>query len=369
MRVVDFLVFGVAAGVPNVTASTATAILTATTVTTTELSPVHEAEIGAVMGFISDNGFDSYNCYKLIEQNQGMAKKGLDDIERALQNNSMPELSAGLKELAFAIALSSDLRKACMAQLLDLNVTLQVLSTYKGIGDAVAHMWADLVHDGTHIFNELSTADTDYKQGNFTGAGVNVGMALRKTLVAEASAHAAPNASSSGWEQLLAGVMVGFVSDDVGTSLACAVDVKRAGIPVVSSARDLERAWRDKNFTALGDVLNALADAMDAAPNVRRSCDLSLKRLEAVLKALRKLHEPEDLIANLLKDGDKIFSMMAHADQVYLENQFQNAGEQLGMALRRALIGEARPNASSVADRFRVAVPGDLSGFGAPLFV
>jgi len=47
--------------------------------------------------------------------------------------------------------------------------------------DIVAH----LVGDGENIFTDLAQADTAYLSGDALGAGIHIGMAFRRVLVAE----------------------------------------------------------------------------------------------------------------------------------------------------------------------------------------
>jgi len=114
---------------------------------------------------------------------------------------------------------------------------------------------------------------------------------------------------------------------------------------VKQALADIEMGIKHRNLTDIEEALEELEAAIKGAPGTLTTCKKLETDVKSIVKALKQIRGPKDLfvhvVNNLLNDGDNIFGKLVAADHAYKTGwDYMTCGQQLGMALRRMLVGE-----------------------------
>lgn len=146
-------------------------------------------------------------------------------------------------------------------------------------------------------------------------------------------------------EPLLVGTATGFISDSPDVMM-CGMAAMGEVANLKTAAEDLKKGIKGLNITEIEGALNEVKAAMDAAPATKASCKVVGADLTALIGAMKQIpHQPKDLVIHILSnffdDGDKIFGELAQAEKSYKTGwDYMTAGTNIGMSLRRMLVGE-----------------------------
>lgn len=145
-------------------------------------------------------------------------------------------------------------------------------------------------------------------------------------------------------ESLAIGAIQGFISDSPDV-MTCGMAAISVGTDVKEAAHDLKKGIMTMNLTDIDHGLDEAIAAIEAGKATKATCDVVVKDVKAIQAKIRQIHGPKDLVKqmveNLFGDGDKIFAELAAAEHSYKSGwDYMTAGQQLGMALRRTLVGE-----------------------------
>jgi len=148
--------------------------------------------------------------------------------------------------------------------------------------------------------------------------------------------------------ELALGVVEGFVSDSLDlTACISSIGVGVAG-EVVTAEKEITAGFSHLNMSEIESGLLAVQQAMKKIPAAEASCKKVLHDVEAIVVQIKKLHGPEamldQIVHNLLTDGTKIFNEISKMANWMQLGGYMDAGQQLGMALRKTLVGETAPN-------------------------
>lgn len=149
-----------------------------------------------------------------------------------------------------------------------------------------------------------------------------------------------PNAS----EPLAIGAITGFISDSPDVMM-CGMSIMTEGTALAKAARDLKKGITTFNLTEVADSLRELADALDDSKSTSKTCKVVVTDVKTIVRKLKEIHGAKDLllhiVGNLFEDGEKIFTQLAQAEHAYKSGwDYMTAGQNLGMAFRRMLVGE-----------------------------
>merc|ERR1712039_682156 len=111
---------------------------------------------------------------------------------------------------------------------------------------------------------------------------------------------------------------------------------------------DFEQGIRHLNSTDMEAAIKEFEAAVKRGASVKATCATAAKEtvqdVEAIVRVLKSRKGPKDIILhsidNLFDDGEKIFGELSAAGKVYKTADYMGSGRQLGMALRRILVGE-----------------------------
>jgi len=161
-------------------------------------------------------------------------------------------------------------------------------------------------------------------------------LALRKLLVGDLL-------TSHEWvkraELIGAGLLKGFVGDDASDLEACVKNVE-------SPIKDVEAAVKDFETNHSAGVLaglKQLSEALDGFPKAMESCKAAAHDVEHIASALATLRSPKAFAFHVGKDllvnHHDIFQEISTAVADYKSQSFKDFGVQVGMALRKLLVG------------------------------
>jgi hypothetical protein len=314
----------------------------------TALPPKDEAELagGVIEGFVSDN-YDLSQCGIPIKE----LGDGGKEIIQGLSHFNMTKVSYGIDLIVEAIYDSvPDADARCKKVKHDVESIIGEVRKLHGPEDAIAHMVHNLLTDGVKIFGEISQMAHLIKDGAPFDAGMQMGMALRRTLVGE-SAPNPPNGSTpippapkGSWKLVAVGAAVGLVSDD-WIFLACGMGAKDVFENLPDAGKDLIQGLLHFNMTEVSDGIDLIVEAIyDAAPVAEARCKAMLHDVEATIDVIKQYHGVGDaidhVVHNVLSDGEKIFRELSEMEGNADDHDYIHAGVQMGMALRRMLVGE-----------------------------
>jgi hypothetical protein len=146
-------------------------------------------------------------------------------------------------------------------------------------------------------------------------------------------------------EPLLIGAAAGFISDSPDV-MACGMAVMGEVSDLKTAMEDLKKGIKGLNMTEIEAALNEVKAAVDAAPSAKTACKVVGADVKAIIGAIKQVpHQPKDLVililSNFFDDGDKIFGELALSEKAYKTGRdYMTAGQNLGMSLRRMLVGE-----------------------------
>merc|ERR1719183_2565727 len=177
---------------------------------------------------------------------------------------------------------------------------MRVIKEYDGVEDAVSHVVHNLLTDGQKIFEELS--QMEYYGTDYVNAGVQLGMALRRTLVGEAAPNPpngttpAPKPGPKGsWKVLAMGVAVGFVSDDF-VFTACGYEMATlfsGPSSLVQAGEDFFHGLKDFNLTQIEAAAQEAQKAIKEIPQAKAECMIVLHDVGSIMGVLKQYHGPE----------------------------------------------------------------------------
>mmetsp|Transcript_73153 Transcript_73153/g.174330 ORF Transcript_73153/g.174330 Transcript_73153/m.174330 type:complete len:525 (+) Transcript_73153:106-1680(+) len=155
-------------------------------------------------------------------------------------------------------------------------------------------------------------------------------------FLAAAAAVGAAGAKPSG---LVEGVLEGFISDRA--------DLKQCIEASEKPINDLEEALKDLKDKDISDGLQEAGKAISALGMVLQTCDAPEEDVKEIREALKQIHGPHDLVRhgakNLMQYHDDIVQEMEASHKACKSQRFEECGRQLGMALRRIVVGEGSP--------------------------
>lgn len=310
-----------------------------------------ELAIGAISGFVSDSS-DGNTCGLSLLNETGDVKQAVEYIANGIRHKNLTDIEHALEKLEAAIKGEKVLKAACMTTVADVKAIAKALKQIHGPTDFVVHVVRNVVDDGEKIFGELMTAEKAYKKAkDYLNAGKQMGMALRRMLVGESAPHP-PNSTTSpkppapGFKKTIAiGAAMGFVSDTPDV-MSCATSLLGEGGDVKQALHDIEMGIKHRNLTDIEGALEELEAAIKGATGAVATCKKVEIDVKSIFKALKQIHGPKDLLVhvvkNFLDDGENIFGELVAADHAYKTGwDYMTCGQQLGMALRRMLVGEA----------------------------
>lgn len=142
-------------------------------------------------------------------------------------------------------------------------------------------------------------------------------------------------AEEAGW--IAGGIIEGFVGPS---------DVKGCIQKSVGVLGDMKEAVDDFEKKDAADVLKglkALAEAMKAFPGALRDCKAAVSDVEQIVHALEQFSKPVSFAFHVAKDlvvnGHDIFAEISQAVADYKAGEFEDFGEQVGMALHKLIVG------------------------------
>jgi len=311
-------------------------LISASAHTTSEPSQVL---VGAVIGFVSDNETQTFQCVGSLLQDGTDVSDALADVKHGLKSRNLTELADAVKSVSDLLSHKASTKEKCAVDEEHLNIVLEALKKYHNPKALISHIVGEFVNDGENIFGKMAVADHDYLGGDKFNAGAQLGMALRKTLVGEFNAD---QVDMTEWQLLLAGLPVGFLSDDAHL-VQCGLGMISGFGDLKTGAQDLEQGLKENNATKVADGINEMMAAVKQAPGDDATCKVDEAHFKSIMSAFEKNHSRQDIVAHMVGDGENIFTDLAQADTAYLSGDALGAGIHIGMAFRRVLVAEAAP--------------------------
>jgi len=169
---------------------------------------------------------------------------------------------------------------------------------------------------------------------------------MAKYAAAALAAQVAVSSELSPPSPLAIGVISGFVSDQP-VLMTCGETLGAEALTFHTGLKELRSALTHMppNFTQVEDAIKDIEKASKDVPAVRAACEPLGQSLVQLRSSLKQLHGPRDwavhILDHLVQDGDKIFGELSQADKSYKTGwDYMTAGQNLGMAFRRMLVGE-----------------------------
>jgi len=140
---------------------------------------------GMAIGFLLDF-IDLDKCSADLKEDKGDAKKALKDFSEAILHLNIKAAEAAIQEFKHVLQEAPGTTQECKTALEttktdDLDI-LKKLKAMHGLKDLAEHMLHNLLHD-SEIFSDLQKAADFHKKRDCMGAGREMGMAFRRTLV------------------------------------------------------------------------------------------------------------------------------------------------------------------------------------------
>merc|ERR1712194_948045 len=113
-----------------------------------------------------------------------------------------------------------------------------------------------------------------------------------------------------------------------------------------------EEGLKHLNLTEIEDAIKEFEVFVKGAAPTKATCAAAVSAVEAdvktIIAALKSVHGIKGLIFKLIDnffgDGDEIFGELSAAAKAYRLAQYVGSGRELGMALRRMLVGKVSPS-------------------------
>lgn len=132
--------------------------------------------------------------------------------------------------------------------------------------------------------------------------------------------------------------MEGFLSDQPDLK-SCIGDSDLAMVDVVEGFQDILK----RDLPDMADGLRKIADALDALPGAMKACNASESDIKDIVNVLKSIKGLKDLATHVVDDlrvnFKDILSEFEVAVNGYQHEQYESCGKQLGMALRRIVVG------------------------------
>merc|ERR1712136_589781 len=252
----------------------------------------------------------------------GDVSGAVGDLRKGLSSRNLTEISEAVASISDLLNNQEGTKDNCAVDEDHVKIVLEALKKYLNPLALISHVVGEFVNDGDN-FN----------------AGANLGMALRKTLVGEFNAEPV---EMTEWQLLLAGLPVGFLSDDAHL-VQCGFGIISGFGDLKTGAQDLEQGLKEKNLTQITNSLDELSAGVKAALSDKPVCKVDEAHFKSIMSAVKQNHSRQDIVAHLVGDGENIFTGLAQADTAYLSGDALGAGIHIGMAFRRVLVAETAP--------------------------
>lgn len=295
--------------------------------------------VGAVIGFVSDNETQTFQCVGSLLEDGTDVSGAVGDLRKGLSSRNLTEISEAVASISDLLNNREGTKDNCAVDEDHVKIVLEALKKYHNPKALISHVVGEFVNDGDNIFGKMALADHDYLGGDHFNAGANLGMALRKTLVGEFNAEPV---EMTEWQLLLAGLPVGFLSDDAHL-VQCGFGIISGFGDLKTGAQDLEQGLKEKNFTQITNSLDELSAGVKAALSDKPVCKVDEAHFKSIMSAVKQNHSKQDIVSHLVGDGENIFTDLAQADTAYLSGDALGAGIHIGMAFRRVLVAETAP--------------------------
>jgi hypothetical protein len=304
--------------------------------------------IGTVEGFVSDSP-DVEACGAAAVGDLSDLREAMHDFEHGVATRNLTEIVDALREVRVAMNASKAVKVTCKEVAADVDAIIARLKQIHGPMDLLKHMVQNLVQDREKIFSELEAADRAYKAGSdYKGAGRELGMALRHMLVGELNGDDAATLPPHAWRILAMGLAEGFIADGPD-ALECVAGIEGEASDWKQAIHHLKEGLMHMNKT---DVLEAIQEIQAAVREIKpakEECKAMLADMHNIREALKSLHGPKDILRHLVEDRRKISVELESAHQDEKNGNYSDAGKQLGMAVRRILVGELNSTRTTTA--------------------
>lgn len=148
-------------------------------------APASPAEIaldvfkGVALGFAEDEFPDVSSCVSDLNSTYVDLKAAIEDFEKKTAKGIID----GLQEMGETLVSLVDALRSCKATVDEVEKMVKALEQFTSPAAFAYHVGKDLLVNGRDIFQEITTAVSNWKAAQYTDAGKQIGTALAKLIV------------------------------------------------------------------------------------------------------------------------------------------------------------------------------------------
>jgi hypothetical protein len=274
-------------------------------------------------------------------------KKALSDMQAAISDKDVIHVADALDGMADALRMLPTAMEFCGATKNDVATLAADIKEIEGFKDLLSKMKTHLIFNSRAIITDVMAAESSLKAENYEDFGKHVGLALHRLALGKFHDSSADLLFSEHAEikpalELVYGLTVGMLSNQrhlatcVTNGLTTVDDAK-------SSLATLKTALSDKSLLELADALDAAADTLRMIPATMGDCSATTQDVKDIRAALQEIDGFQDFLTkakrHIALNSVGILADYAAAKNSYAAQDYEDAGEHLGMMLHKVAFG------------------------------
>lgn len=297
---------------------------------------------GILKGAIDAEGFTDINsCIKDAETVFADAKLAIDDFKK----KDVSDVIAGIKEVAELMKVVKNGMQDCSSIKADWEKLVKMISIFDSPTSFAYHVGKDLMVNGVQIYEEITTAVSDYEQAKWGDFGYQIGQAAAKTLLGEEQLPIFATQDSKIKEaEIMQGILSAFGGNfDLYALLECIYEEDQAALMFDVAVQSFVQAVEKKDPSeAIGGVIAVIAGVEQfkkglpacEAINPKKDRDFNFKQFNQVMDVAVHPSQFFKVSQNdLLVNNHGIMKEAAEAVEAYQDEKYFEFGQIMGKIL------------------------------------
>eukprot|EP00357_Protocruzia_adherens_P000288 CAMPEP_0114981338 /NCGR_PEP_ID=MMETSP0216-20121206/5488_1 /TAXON_ID=223996 /ORGANISM="Protocruzia adherens, Strain Boccale" /LENGTH=1455 /DNA_ID=CAMNT_0002342997 /DNA_START=218 /DNA_END=4585 /DNA_ORIENTATION=+ len=272
---------------------------------------------------------------------------------KAFEQHTASSIATALKDFAGAFSQVPTAISTCKEAVAEAETLAREIENFSSPKTLLFKIGESLIVNGKEIFDDVSGAVKDFKNGQYYNGGYQIGVAMATVLDGADNIHLLEvqraQATSEGL-QIVEGLLEGTL-DGIGLSeiVSCFDDAKN----VIEESVNAVELFSKGGASNVEQALKEIASAFSQVPTAISTCTSAVKDAETLATEIKNFASPltffYEVGKSLLVNGVEIYDDVHTAIEDFKQDNYYDFGYQVGLALGTVLHGTQQLEAEALA--------------------
>ena len=284
---------------------------------------------GILVGAFAEHGKAAMKCIEDGEESFIEIEEAIKEFAKGGTTN----IIQGLFLIGKALEKLPDEMKDCESAEEILGDFEHIIAEFKDPSALVIHVGKEVMWHGKSIYNDITGAVSNFKEGQFKPAGLNIGDIIHILLVQTDLKSPAKDTLDT-----VEGILVGAFGADGKAAVVCLDDGEEIFDDVEKAIKEFEQG----GVTHIVQGLFYIGQALEELPKEFQGCQEAEGLFDDFEKIVEEFKNPQELIVHITKEviwhGKTITHDITGAKDHFNNGEFEPAGENIGDLVKILLI-------------------------------